>query len=451
MRSIIHPIRYTVNSLTFLTFLLFLGCGLCLGFLSGSLSLLVSSFLFVKHGLTLALLLDSSDFLPMLQVRLCLVHCFLVFLLSCNLLCDGSSRLRFPLVELIKRRLHVRNHGFSNSLGHILVAASLLYDGIVCGIRVGLLIDRFTLIILRNTIQGRLCRSFLLVGFLLLRFVFGLLVCHLISINKRIHLGILLVNWNILLINRSILLRLINRRSVNIATPHRFTVGICHTLDHIVELLRRNNLHMPAVEWFLGVNLDTVLIYALNGTTDRLTILVTDNDIIKKAVSRHGWTILLLTFCRGFLLLFLLLGCNLDTSRLVRHLLDTRLWHLNDTGSYRSFSFLVHSLRNHVHGSIAIVNHTLLVRSEHNSNRTAIITSRLVCVTLIPLLYGSIYVVGSFLGMLVADILGSLILLQVRVYQFLSTVYCTRGNHLQLSRLGIHDNDAIVRLLIVDG
>ena len=65
---------------------------------------------------------------------------------------------------------------------------------------------------------------------------------------------------------------------------------------------------MPAVEWFLGVNLDTVLIYALNGATDRLTILVTDNDIIKKAVSRHGWTLLLLAFRRGFLLLFLLLG-----------------------------------------------------------------------------------------------------------------------------------------------
>ena len=208
---------------------------------------------------------------------------------------------------------------------------------------------------------------------------------------------------------------------------------------------------MPAVEWFLGVNLDTVLIYALNGATDRLTILVTDNDIIKKAVSRHSWTLLLLAFRRGFLLLFLLLGCNLGTSCLVCHLLDTRLWHLNDTGSYRSFSFLIHSLRHHIHGSIAIVNHTLLVRSEHNSNRAAIITSRLVCVTLIPLLYGSIYVVSRFLGMLVTDILRSLILLLVRIYQFLSTVYCTRGNHLQLSRLGINDNDAIVRLLIVDG
>ena len=208
---------------------------------------------------------------------------------------------------------------------------------------------------------------------------------------------------------------------------------------------------MPAVEWFLGVNLDTVLIYALDGTTDRLAILVTDNDIIKKAVSRHGWTLLLLTFHKVFLLLFLLLGYNLGTSRLVRHLLDTRLWHLDDTGCYRSFSFLIHSLRHHVHGSIAIVNHTLLVRSEHNSNRAAIITSRLVCVTLIPLLYGSIYIIGSFLGMLVTDILRSLILLQVGIYQFLSTVYCARGNHLQLSRLSIHDNDAIVRLLIVDG
>ena len=211
---------------------------------------------------------------------------------------------------------------------------------------------------------------------------------------------------------------------------------------------------MPAVEWFLGVNLDTILIYALNGTTDRLTILVTDNDIIKKTVSRHSWTFLLLAFRRGFLLLFLLffllLGCNLGTSCLVCHLLDTRLWHLNDTGSYRSFSFLIHSLRHHINGSIAIVNHTLLVRSEHNSNRAAIITSRLVCVTLIPLLYGSIYVVSRFLGMLVTDIFSSLMLLLVRIYQFLSTVYCTRGNHLQLSRLSIHDNDAIVRLLIVD-
>ena len=231
MRSIIHPIRYTVNSFTLLTFLLFLGCGLCLSFLSGSLSLLVSSLLLVKHDLTLALLLDASDFLPMLQVCLCLVHCFLVFLLSCNLLRDGSTRLWFPLVELIKRRLHIRNHGFSNSLGHILVAASLLYDGIVCSVRVGLLIDRLTIIILRNTIQGRLCRSFLLTGFLLLRFVSGLISCHLISINKGIRL-------DILLINRSILLRLVNRRSINLATPHRLAVGIGHTLDHVVELLR---------------------------------------------------------------------------------------------------------------------------------------------------------------------------------------------------------------------
>ena len=238
MRSIIHPIRYTANSFTLLTFLLFLGCGLCLSFLSGSLSLLVSSLLLVKHGLTLTLLLDASDFLPMLQICLCLVHCFLVFLLSCNLLRDGSTRLWFPLVELIKRRLHIRNHGFSNSLGHILVAASLLYDGIVCSIRVGLLIDRLTLIILRNTIQGRLCRSFLLTGFLLLRFVSGLISCHLISINKGIRLGILLVNRSIFLINRSILLRLINRRSINLATPHRLAIGIGHTLDHVVELLR---------------------------------------------------------------------------------------------------------------------------------------------------------------------------------------------------------------------
>ena len=237
MRSIIHPIRYTVNCLTLLTFLLFLGCGLCLGFFSGSLSLLISSLLLVKHGLTLALLLDSSDFLPMLQVCLCLVHCFLVFLLSCNLLRDGSTRLWFPLVELIKRRLHIRNHGFSNSLGHILVAASLLYDGIVCSVRVGLLIDRLTIIILRNTIQGRLCRSFLLAGFLL-RFVFGLLSCHLISINKGIHLGIAIINRSIFLVNWNILLRLINRRSINLATPHRFTVGIGHALDHVVELLR---------------------------------------------------------------------------------------------------------------------------------------------------------------------------------------------------------------------
>ena len=231
MRSIIHPIRYTVNSFTLLTFLLFLGCGLCLSFLSGSLSLLVSSLLLVKHDLTLALLLDASDFLPMLQICLCLVHCFLVLLLSCNLLRDGSTRLWFPLVELIKRRLHIRNHGFSNGLGHILVAASLLYDGIVCSIRVGLLIDRLTIIILRNTIQGRLCRSFLLTGFLLMRFVSGLISCHLISINKGIRLGILLVNL-------SILLRLINRRSINLATPHRLAIGIGHTLDHVVELLR---------------------------------------------------------------------------------------------------------------------------------------------------------------------------------------------------------------------
>ena len=69
-------------------------------------------------------------------------------------------------------------------------------------------------------------------------FVSGLISCHLISINKGIHLGILLVNRSIFLINRSILLRLINRRSINLATPYRLTVGIGHTLDHVVELFR---------------------------------------------------------------------------------------------------------------------------------------------------------------------------------------------------------------------